>query len=175
MSLETNLHTTPAPPAASDALASCDAFIHSVPQPILPSEYDYSQVLGILRATRPLLDNDRDWILPNIALLEGQLAVYDTLINRLHTAVEELETYRATIQRVSKELSSTLAPIRRLPSDVLSSVFGVNQKDLDGWPRWTSLENRPTIKFSHDTLTLALHKSLTIFTHKYIKNIQSFF
>ncbi|KAK0237721.1 hypothetical protein EDD85DRAFT_1022935 [Armillaria nabsnona] len=153
MSLETNLHTTPAPPAASDALSSWDAFIHSVPPPVLPPEYDYSRVLGILRATRPLLDNDPDWIRPNIALLEGQLPVYDTLIDRLHTAVEELETCRATIRRVSKEFSSTLAPIRRLPRDVLRSVFGLNQKDLDGW-QWASHPNRPTIKFSHNTLTL---------------------
>ncbi|PBK90139.1 hypothetical protein ARMGADRAFT_1167018 [Armillaria gallica] len=154
MTPETNLHTAMTPPPAADAISYWDAFIHSVPQPVLPPEYDYSQVLGILRATRPLLDNDRDWIRPNIALLEGQLPVYDTLIDRLHTAVEELETYRATIQRVLKEFSSTLAPIRRLPSDVLRSVFGVNQKDLDGWPEWAILSNRPTIKFSHDTLTL---------------------
>ncbi len=76
--------------------------------------------------------------------------MYDTLIDRLHTAVEELETYRATIQRVSKEFSSTLAPIRRLPSDVLRSVFGENQRNIDGW--WSIYDR--TIQFSHDTLTL---------------------
>ncbi|SJK98764.1 uncharacterized protein ARMOST_02033 [Armillaria ostoyae] len=112
MTLETNLRTTPSPPPAADASSYLKAFIRLIPEPVLPPEDDYSQVLSILRATRPLLENDRDWILPNIALLEGQLPVYDTLIDRLHAAVEELEAYRATIQRVSKEFSSTIAPIR---------------------------------------------------------------
>ncbi|KAK0237719.1 hypothetical protein EDD85DRAFT_554727 [Armillaria nabsnona] len=152
MTLETNLHTTLTPPPAADAISYWDAFIHSIPQPVLPPEKDYSQVLGVLRATRPLLDDDRGWILPNIALLEGQLPVYDALINRLHTAVEELETYRATIQRVSKEFSSTLAPIRRLPSDVLRSIFRETQSQN---PVQQSLYyHRPTIRFMHGTLTL---------------------
>ncbi len=108
--------------------------------------------MGVLRATRPLLDDDHDWILPNIALLEGQLPVYDTLIDRLNTAVEELETYRATIQRVSKEFSSTLAPIRHLPSDVLRSIFRETQSQN---PVGQSLYyHRPTIRFMHGTLTL---------------------
>ncbi|SJK98767.1 uncharacterized protein ARMOST_02036 [Armillaria ostoyae] len=153
MNMETNLHTTPSPPPAADALSCLEAFIHSIPQPVLPPEEDQSQVLGILRATRPLLDNDRDWILPNIALLEGQLPVYDTLIDRLHAAVEELETYRATIQRISKEFSSTLAPIRRLPSDVLRSVFRETQ--IGNFVQQLSYHPfRPTITFMHGTLTL---------------------
>ncbi|KAK0452601.1 hypothetical protein EV421DRAFT_2031166 [Armillaria borealis] len=154
MTLETNLHTTPAPPPAADALSSWDAFLDSIPllpQPVLPSESEYSQVLGILRATRPLLDNDRDWIPPNIALLEGQLPVYETLIDRLDTALEELQALRDMMREVSKEFPSTLAPIRRLPSDVLRSVFRETQSDLDG--RGSSCW--PTIKFTHDTLTLA--------------------
>ncbi len=145
------LHTTPSPPPAADASSYLEAFIRSIPEPVLPPEDDYSQVLGILRATRPLLDDNRDWILPNIALLEGQLPVYDTLIDRLYTALEVLETYRATIHRVSKDFSSTLAPIRRLPSDVLRSVFGETKSDLDGWG---SSYDRPTISFMQDTLTL---------------------
>ncbi|KAK0452594.1 hypothetical protein EV421DRAFT_1769873 [Armillaria borealis] len=139
--IPSHLHTTPSPPPAADALSCLEAFIHSIPQLVLPPEEDQSQVLGILRATRPLLDNDRDWILPNIALLEGQLPVYDTLIDRLHAAVEELETYRATIQRISKEFSSTLAPIRRLPSDVLRSVFRETQS--------RNFVQQPTIAFMH--------------------------
>ncbi|SJK98774.1 uncharacterized protein ARMOST_02043 [Armillaria ostoyae] len=113
MTLETNLHTTPAPPPAADALSSWDAFLDSIPllpQPVLPSESEYS----------------------GIALLEGQLPVYDTLIDRLDTALEELQALRDMMREVSKEFSSTLAPIRRLPSDVLRSVFRETQSDLDG-------------------------------------------
>ncbi|KAK0237733.1 hypothetical protein EDD85DRAFT_1022945 [Armillaria nabsnona] len=108
MTLETNLHTTPSPPPAADASSYLEALIRFIPEPVLPPEDDYSQVLGILRAARPFLDNDRDWLLPNIALLEEQLLVYDILLDRLHTALEVLEAYRAMIQRVSKEFSSTL-------------------------------------------------------------------
>ncbi|PBK68776.1 hypothetical protein ARMSODRAFT_957856 [Armillaria solidipes] len=152
MNLETNLRATPSPPPAADVLSCLDAFIHSIPEPVFPPEDDYSLAFDVLRATRPLLENDRDWILPDIALLEGQLPVYETLIDRLHAAVEELETYRANIQRVSKEFSSTLAPIRRLPIDVLRSVFR-ETRSYFGRPR-QSVVGLPTIKFSHDTLTL---------------------
>ncbi|KAK0220429.1 hypothetical protein IW262DRAFT_1023827 [Armillaria fumosa] len=155
MALETSFHTMPTSPAA-DAFSYWDAFIHSIPQPALPPENDYSQVLGILRATRPLLDSDRDWILPNIAHLEGQLPIYNTLMNRLQTAFKELKTYRATIQRVSKEFSSTLAPIRRLPSDVLRSVFREIQSPAFDWSGVSFGEFfGPSIKFMHNTLNLS--------------------
>ncbi|KAK0237717.1 hypothetical protein EDD85DRAFT_1022931 [Armillaria nabsnona] len=65
--------------------------------------------------------------------------------------LEQPEANCATIQRVSKEFSSTLAPIRRLPSDVLRSVFREIQSDLG---EWGSSCQWPTIKFMHDTLTL---------------------
>ncbi|KAK0237731.1 hypothetical protein EDD85DRAFT_555062 [Armillaria nabsnona] len=151
MTQETNLRATPSPPPAADALSCLHAFIDSIPEPVFPSDDNYSLAIDILRATRPLLDDDRNWILPDIALLEGQLPVYDTLIDRLWTVLTALDAYRTNIQKVSEELSSTLAPIRRLPSDILRSVFGEIQRDLDGW--WPS-HYRPTIKFSHDTLTL---------------------
>ncbi len=127
------------------------AFIDSIPEPVFPPGENYSLAFDVLRATRPLLENDRDWILPNIALLEGPLPVYETLIDRLWMVLEVLDVYRANIQRVSKEFSSTLAPIRRLPIDVLRSVFREIQSDLD--EPWSKFY-RPTIKFSHDTLTL---------------------
>ncbi|KAK0237726.1 hypothetical protein EDD85DRAFT_1022939 [Armillaria nabsnona] len=151
MNMETNLQTTPSPPPVeADALSYLEAFIHSIPQQVLPPEEDQSQVLGILRATRPLLDNDRDWILRGIALLEGQLPVYDILIDLLHTALGALRESRRIMGEVSRQFSSTLAPIRRLPIDVLRSVFREIQSDLDGW----GTAPRPTIKFMHYTLTL---------------------
>ncbi len=81
-----------------------EAFIRLIPEPVLPPEDDYSQVLGILRATRPLLGNDRDWILPNIAFLLGQLLVYDILLDRLHTALEVLAAYRAMVKSLERIL-----------------------------------------------------------------------
>ncbi|KAK0452599.1 hypothetical protein EV421DRAFT_2015406 [Armillaria borealis] len=152
MTPETNSHTTPAPPLAADVVSSWDTFVHSIPQPVLPPEDDYSQVLGILRGTRPLLDSDRDWILPGVALLEGQLPVYDTLIDGLDKALKDLQVWRLMMQEVSKEFSSTLAPIRRLPSKLLLSVFRETQSKPDESPPPGFY--RPTIKFMQDTLTL---------------------
>ncbi len=136
----------------ADALSSWDTFVDSLPQAVLPPEDDYSQVLDILRGTRPLLDSDRDWILPGIALLEGQLPVYDTLIDRLDKALHDLQVWCLMMQDVSKEFSSTLAPIRRLPSKLLRLVFRETQSNPDRSP--PSGFYRPTIKFMQDTLTL---------------------
>ncbi|SJK98771.1 uncharacterized protein ARMOST_02040 [Armillaria ostoyae] len=151
MTLETNLHTTPSPPV-SDVLSCLDAFICSIPEPVFPPDDVYPVVWSILRATRPLLDDDRDWILPGIALLDEQLPVYDTLIDRLSVALIKLEASRATIREVSEEFSSTLAPIRRLPSKLLRSVFRETQSKPDRSPPPGFY--RPTIKFTQDTLTL---------------------
>ncbi|KAK0220430.1 hypothetical protein IW262DRAFT_1461693 [Armillaria fumosa] len=149
MKQETSLPTTPSPGAADASYV--DAFIHSIPKPAFPPDEVYPLVTDILRATRPLLDTDHDWILPNIAFLEGQLLTYETLIDRLCTVVEELMDYHHAIQMVSKRFSSVLAPTRRLPSDVLRSVFQETQprqsrqRSMDGWP---------IIKFKQDPLTL---------------------
>ncbi|KAK0458103.1 uncharacterized protein EV420DRAFT_1764575 [Desarmillaria tabescens] len=151
MNLETNSHATPA--SAADALSHLDAFTRSIPKPVFPPDAIDPLVSGILRATRPLLDTDPDWILPNIALLEGQLHVYDTLIDQLYTVFEELETYRDAIQVVSTQFSSTLAPIRRLPSKVLRSIFRETQSS-DLVERW-SMNSRPIIGFMQDPLTLS--------------------
>ncbi|KAK0459924.1 hypothetical protein IW261DRAFT_1536146 [Armillaria novae-zelandiae] len=151
MTQETNSRATPSLPSAGDASSHLKAFIHSIPEPVFPPEEDYSLALDILRAARPLFDGDRDWILPDIARLEEQLPVYDTLLDRLYTALRVLQVHRDTIQSMSKEFSSTLAPIRRLPSDVLRSVFGEIRSDLGGW---RESYDRPTIKFMQDTLTL---------------------
>ncbi|KAK0494557.1 hypothetical protein EDD18DRAFT_1355292 [Armillaria luteobubalina] len=158
MTEETNSRATPSPPPAADVLSHLKAFIRSIPDPVFPPEADYSQVLDILRATRPLLDGDGDWILPGVALLEGQLPMYDTLIDQLQATLGELQVYRDTIQSISEEFSSTLAPIRRLPSKVLRSVFLRSvfqniQSDIDEW--WSRHCVGPSIQFLHDTMTLS--------------------
>ncbi len=54
----------------TDAMLHLDAVAHSIPEPVLPPNSLNSQISGILRATRPFLDTDRDWILQNIEVLE---------------------------------------------------------------------------------------------------------
>ncbi|KAK0457134.1 uncharacterized protein EV420DRAFT_1644289 [Desarmillaria tabescens] len=68
---------------ATDAMFHLDAVAHSVPEPVFPPENLNSHVSGILRATRPFLDTDHDWILPNIEDLQQQVSVYDTLLDRI--------------------------------------------------------------------------------------------
>ncbi|KAK0192948.1 hypothetical protein F5146DRAFT_1223008 [Armillaria mellea] len=149
MTLEKNLRTAPATPPAADALSYLDAFIHSIPKPVSPPDEVYPLVTDILRATRPIIDTDNDWIPPNIALLEGQLSTYETLIDQLCTVVEELKGHRHAIETDYKRFSSILAPIRRLPADVLLSVFRETRstrRNFAGRP--------PTIDFLQDPLTL---------------------
>ncbi|SJK98728.1 uncharacterized protein ARMOST_01997 [Armillaria ostoyae] len=68
---------------ATDAMLHLDAVERSVPEPIFPPDALNSEVSGILRATRPFLDTDPDWILPNIEGLQRQVSVYDTLLDRI--------------------------------------------------------------------------------------------
>ncbi|KAK0452604.1 hypothetical protein EV421DRAFT_2031169 [Armillaria borealis] len=108
---------------ATDAMLHLDAVARSIPEPVLPSNVLNSQVSEILRATRPFLDTDRDRILQNIEVLEQQLSVYDALLNRIDEVRLEMQGHRDAVHKSMTAYSSTLAPIRRLPSDILRAVF----------------------------------------------------
>ncbi len=69
---------------ATDAMLHLDTVAHSISEPVLPLNSLNSQIFGILRATRPFLDTDRDWIPQNIEVLEQQLSVYDALLTDTH-------------------------------------------------------------------------------------------
>ncbi|PBK90144.1 hypothetical protein ARMGADRAFT_969384, partial [Armillaria gallica] len=106
---------------ATDAMFHLNAVARSIPEPVLPPNALNSQISGILRATRPFLDTDRDRILQNIEVLEQQLSVYDALLNRIDEVSVRLEiqSHRNAVHKSMAAYSSTLAPIRRLPSDIL--------------------------------------------------------
>ncbi len=108
---------------AADAMYHLDAVAHSVQELVLPPDALNSQISGILRATRPFLDTDRDWILQNIELLRSQLSVYDALLNRIDDVRLEIQRRRDAVHRSMAAYSSTLAPIRRLPSEIFRAVF----------------------------------------------------
>ncbi|KAK0449766.1 uncharacterized protein EV420DRAFT_1646764 [Desarmillaria tabescens] len=100
-----------------------DAVTHSVPEPVFPHKDLNSRVSGLLRATRPLLDTDNDWIIPNIEDLQQQVSVYDTLLDRIDEIRSKVQSHRDAVQKSLADYASTLAPIRRLPNDVLRSLF----------------------------------------------------
>ncbi|KAK0452583.1 hypothetical protein EV421DRAFT_913383 [Armillaria borealis] len=108
---------------ATDAVFHLDAVARSAPEPLLPPNALNSQVSGILRATRPLLDTDRSWILQNIEDLQQQISVYDALLDRIDEVRLEMQRRRDTVHKSMAAYSSTLAPIRRLPIDALRTVF----------------------------------------------------
>ncbi len=100
-----------------------DVVARSVPEPVLPSKALNSQISGILRATQPFLDTYRDWILQNIEILGQQLSVYDALLNHIGEVRLEIQSHRDAVHKSMATYSSTLAAIRRLPSDILRAVF----------------------------------------------------
>ncbi|PBK68819.1 hypothetical protein ARMSODRAFT_975678 [Armillaria solidipes] len=112
---------------ATDAILHLDAVERSVPEPIFPPNALNSEVSGILRATRPFLDTDSDWILPNIEGLQQQVSVYDTLLDRIDEIRSEVQSRRDAVHKTMVSYSSMLVPIRRLPVDILRTVFRETQ------------------------------------------------
>ncbi|KAK0449767.1 uncharacterized protein EV420DRAFT_1766869, partial [Desarmillaria tabescens] len=107
---------------ATDAMLHLDAVARSIPEPVFPPDDLNSQLSGILRATRPFYDTDRELISPDIAVLQ-QVSIYDTLLDRIDVIRSEVQSRRDAVYMSMASCSSALAPIRRLPSDVLRSVF----------------------------------------------------
>ncbi|KAK0470501.1 hypothetical protein IW261DRAFT_1004093 [Armillaria novae-zelandiae] len=107
----------------TNLLFHLDAAAQSVPDPTFPPDPLNSDVSDILRATRPFLDTDRDWIIPNIEDLRRQVSVYDNLLNRIDEIRSKVQRRHDAVQKAMVVYSSTLAPVRHLPVDVLRSVF----------------------------------------------------
>ncbi|KAK0449762.1 uncharacterized protein EV420DRAFT_763727 [Desarmillaria tabescens] len=108
---------------ATDAMLYLDAVSRSITEPVFPLGDLNSRVSGILRARRPFLDTDHDWILPNIEVLQQQVSVYDTLLDRIDEIRSGVQSRRDAVKKPLAAYASTLAPIRRLPNDILRSVF----------------------------------------------------
>ncbi|KAK0237739.1 hypothetical protein EDD85DRAFT_1022951 [Armillaria nabsnona] len=141
---------------ATDIMFHLDAVARSAPEPVLPPSALNSQISGILRATCPFLDTDRDWILQNIEDLQQQISVYDTLLDRIDEVRSEMQRRRDVVHKSMAAYSSALAPIRRLPIDVLRTVFreiqflqwwdGNPRTYLPGWSGW-NLKEPPALDF----------------------------
>lgn len=108
---------------ATNVMFHLDAAARSIPEPTFPSDALNSDVSDILRATRPFLDTDRDVIIPKIEDLRRQVSIYDTLLNRIDEIRSEVQSRRNAVQKAMSVYSSTLAPVRRLPADVLNLCF----------------------------------------------------
>ncbi|PBK90063.1 hypothetical protein ARMGADRAFT_1112196 [Armillaria gallica] len=141
---------------ATDAMFHLDAVARSVPEPVLPPDTLNSQISGILRATRPFLDTDREWILPNIEVLQQQLSVYDALLDCIDGVRSEMQRHRDVVHKSMASYSSTLAPIQRLPSEILRVVFREVQTSL-WWKTdpWGSLPEPEVLDFSKGTWKLS--------------------
>ncbi len=133
---------------ATDAMFHLDAVARSVPEPVLPPNALNSQISGILRATRPFLDTDRDWILQNIEVLQQQLSMYDALLDRIDEVRSEMQRHRDVVHKSMAAYLSTLAPIRRLPSELLCAVFREVQASLSDSEPWGSEPEPEPLDFS---------------------------
>ncbi|SJK98753.1 uncharacterized protein ARMOST_02022 [Armillaria ostoyae] len=131
---------------ATDAMFHLDAVARSVPEPVLPPNALNSQISGILRATRPFLDTDCDWILENIEVLQQQISVYDALLDRIDGVRSEMQRCRDVVHKSLAAYSSTLAPIRRLPIDILRTVF--REIQLSMWSDRGSPKDHQALDFS---------------------------
>ncbi|KAK0452589.1 hypothetical protein EV421DRAFT_1731207 [Armillaria borealis] len=129
---------------ATDAMFHLDAVARSIPEPVLPPNALNSQISGILRATRPFLDTYRDCILQNIEVLEQQLSVYDALLNRIDEVRFQMQSHRDAVHKSMSAYSSTLAPIRRLPSEIFRTVFREVQISL--WYNTEDSESEEELK-----------------------------
>ncbi|KAK0470493.1 hypothetical protein IW261DRAFT_1003816 [Armillaria novae-zelandiae] len=136
---------------ATNAMFHLDAAAHSVPEPTFPPDTLNSDVSDILRATRPLIDTDRDLIFPNIEDLRRQVSVYDTLLNRIDEIRSEVQRRHDAVHKAMMEYSSSIAPIRRLPVDVLRSVFREIQISRWGAIGWS----QTSLDFSQGPWTLS--------------------
>ncbi|KAK0237868.1 hypothetical protein EDD85DRAFT_832158 [Armillaria nabsnona] len=109
---------------ATNAMFHLNAAARSVPKPTFPPDEALNDhIPAILRATRPFLDTDRDRIIHHIEDLRQQVSGYDTLLNRIDEIRSEVQSRRDAIHKAMVVYSSTLAPVRRLPIDVLRTVF----------------------------------------------------
>ncbi|PBK68897.1 hypothetical protein ARMSODRAFT_1019471 [Armillaria solidipes] len=126
-----------------------DAVARSVPEPVFPPDTLDVQIPAILRATRPFLDTDRDWMISNVTDLQRQVSVYDALLNRIDEIRSEVQSRRDAVHKVMVVYSSTLAPVRRLPVDVLRTVF--REIQVSQWRNTTQTE----LAFSQGPWTLS--------------------
>ncbi|KAF9034467.1 hypothetical protein BDZ89DRAFT_1158017 [Hymenopellis radicata] len=98
-------------------------------------------ITSILRHTRPLLGSDVPWISSNITNLKSQLLDLDNLaMSSPATTIDD--DSRDTIQRHLEMHKSALAPIGRLPPDVLLEIFWFCMPDPNEDATHTSCDAR---------------------------------
>ncbi|KAK0494568.1 hypothetical protein EDD18DRAFT_348603 [Armillaria luteobubalina] len=132
--------------ATDSAMFHLDAVVRSIPEPVLPPDALNSRISGILRATCPFLDTNCDWILQNTEVLQQQISVYDALLDRIDEVRSEMQRRRDVVHEPLAAYSSTLVPIRRLPVDLLQTVF--REIQLSMWSDRGSLKDHQMLDFS---------------------------
>ncbi|PBK79495.1 hypothetical protein ARMGADRAFT_133825 [Armillaria gallica] len=136
---------------ATNAMFHLDAAAQAVPEPVFPPD-TLDDIPAILRATRPFLDTDRNLIISNLGDVRRQVSVYDALLSRIDVIRSEVQSHRDAVHKAMVVYSSMLAPIRRLPVDVLRTVFHEIQGSQ--W-RNTTQTVRETLAFSQGPWTLS--------------------
>ncbi|KAJ6568911.1 hypothetical protein B0H19DRAFT_938619, partial [Mycena capillaripes] len=88
-------------------------------QNLLPNDVEKSQVRALLRSHSPPPSH----LASTISTISEQLARYENEIPRLRAQLEQAEADCAALKEHYDAVRSLLAPIRRLPSEVLVQIF----------------------------------------------------
>ncbi|KAK0220332.1 hypothetical protein IW262DRAFT_1494422 [Armillaria fumosa] len=138
---------------ATNAMFHLDTAARSVPEPVFLPDVLNNHIPAFLRATRPFLETDRDKIISNIEDLQRQASVYGTLLNRIDEIRSEVQSRHDAVHKAMVVYSSTLAPVRRLPVDVLRTVF--REIQVSEWRTTPLLPLSQTLDFSQGPWTLS--------------------
>ncbi|KAK0452451.1 hypothetical protein EV421DRAFT_902941 [Armillaria borealis] len=124
-----------------------DALERLIPEPsLLPSDGLKFDASDLLRARRPFLKTDRPHIRSTLTHLRKQDSEYNALLDRLKKVEQKVRDHRHEIRKSHKSWTSTLAPIHRLPYDVLLAVFQqVRRRDWDYYGNVFSVAEGPWI------------------------------
>ncbi|KAJ6492213.1 hypothetical protein C8R45DRAFT_1212983 [Mycena sanguinolenta] len=96
----------------------------SFPEPQLKDH-----IWGSLRSHSPPPQN----ILSTISILSDELKKYDNRISQLKDELGRLESHRSALDAYHRDCHSLLAPIRRLPSEILLHIFELHRSSQPDW------------------------------------------
>ncbi|KAJ7274948.1 hypothetical protein C8J57DRAFT_1127747, partial [Mycena rebaudengoi] len=111
----------------SPKIRLCDTCSHLFSLDLLPSPKEIADLVEILRSN---CDPSEPSLLRTVILSSpGELARYDTEIGRLQGILDKMQVARAALQSRYDTSRSIVAPVRRLPSEILRDIFALIPPD----------------------------------------------
>ncbi|KAJ7596447.1 hypothetical protein C8J56DRAFT_917437 [Mycena floridula] len=146
----------------------CESCGHS----IRSKRFKIPKVMSQLRSGYVPADIEAKTITARISAAEHELARHEAEICRLQLLVEELEEQRDEMEESIEQAQSVLAPIRRLPVEVLTAVFEqcmeANPKDHheSDFPFLNDLTDPETLQISILSAVCSIWRQIAVATPK---------